>query len=132
MLSRISIEVIGSSGLSGGRPRPSLKWQVEQERALKVGPKPSVELVDAGAVVQLRLNVELPVKNGLRRASLKFSATCAKAFLPTVKVVPSPPERATRSSLGAGPLGDGSLGNGSLGDCPEQASSASSAKLSVA
>ncbi len=44
----------------GGRPRPSLKWQPEQETRLKVGPKPSNWGKDEGAVTQLVLNSRLP------------------------------------------------------------------------
>jgi hypothetical protein len=32
-----------------------LKWQAEQEVALKVGPRPSLPEIEAGAVTQLRL-----------------------------------------------------------------------------
>ena len=42
-----------SSGLSGGLPRPSWLWHEEQDRALWVGPSPSLATVLAGAVTPI-------------------------------------------------------------------------------
>ena len=51
-----------SPSKAGGRPRPSLKWQPAQERALNSGPSPSRAVVEAGAVTQFWLKKELPTK----------------------------------------------------------------------
>ena len=64
---RSSIVSIGSPG-SGGRPRPSLKWQPEQDRALNSGPRPSRPATDAGAIDPVL--VEERVADEERRAML--------------------------------------------------------------
>jgi hypothetical protein len=92
-LIRRSIERIGWPG-SGGRPRPSLKWQPEQERALKSGPRPSRDATDAGAATQFSLKNELPTKKagrwrasrlrmGKEKASRPVSDTSIAALLPS-------------------------------------------------
>src|SRR6185295_8112144 len=91
---RSSIVSSGSPG-SGGRPRPSLKWQPEQDRALKSGPRPSRPATDAGATTQFRLKNELPTKNGDRCSSRRLRTGRENAFRDVSKTVPSPPESAS-------------------------------------
>jgi hypothetical protein len=47
----------------GGRPRPSLKWQAEQERALNSGPSPSRPSTTEDVLTQLVLKIVSPEKN---------------------------------------------------------------------
>src|SRR5215510_10371118 len=91
---RSSIVSSGSPG-SGGRPRPSLKWQPLHDRALKSGPRPSRPATDAGAMTQLRLKNELPTKNDDRCSSRRFRAGSEKALRELSKTVPSPPDSAS-------------------------------------
>ena len=48
------------SSAAGGRPRPSFRWQRWQARALKRGPRPSDEVVEAGDETQTFLKIPLP------------------------------------------------------------------------
>src|SRR5882672_1232545 len=88
---RSSIVSIGSPA-SGGRPRPSLKWQPEHDRALNNGPRPSRPATEAGATTQFWLKNELPTKNGERCSSRRFRAGSENALRDVSKTVPSPPE----------------------------------------
>ena len=63
----------GRSGRSAGAPRPSLKWHDEHDWALKVGPRPSRPVVDAGAVTQLSLKKLLPTANARRSLARRAS-----------------------------------------------------------
>src|SRR5262245_42198520 len=87
---RISMEAKGLPG-SGGRPRPSLKWQAEQERALKSGPSPSRVATEPGASIQFWLKYELPTKNARRLTSLSDLKGILKASWVASTTVVSPP-----------------------------------------
>src|SRR5262245_54859591 len=90
-----------SSGGVGGAPRPSLKWQEEQELALKVGPSPSCPVVEEGAVTQPRLNMELPTKKRSRRESRRLRAESEYERSPVSKTVVSPPDSSSPGSASA-------------------------------
>src|SRR5688572_31325382 len=96
------------SSSSGGAPRPSLKWQLEQARALNVGPRPSRASVDDGACTQEWLNRLLPVKNIAWCASVMLSAGGVKALLPnsSVLVVSPPGSHSPSSTCGSPPQAD--------------------------
>ncbi len=51
MLSRTSIERMGSVGSSGARPRPPFSWQSVQASAFEVGPRPHSPRIE-GATTQ--------------------------------------------------------------------------------
>src|SRR3990170_4970020 len=48
---------------AGGRPRPSLRWQLWQERELYSGPRPSELVVDDGAEIHSLRKMALPTLN---------------------------------------------------------------------
>src|SRR5687768_9553546 len=89
---------MNSSSPSGGRPRPSLKWQVEHERALKVGPRPSRLVVELGAITQFLLKNELPTTNRWRRSKLMLRADSENALAVRSNTVVSPPGRSSPSA----------------------------------
>jgi hypothetical protein len=60
---RSSMLVKSAFPSSGGLPRPSLKWHVEQERALKSGPRPSRLVLLDGGSAHCWLKKALPVEN---------------------------------------------------------------------
>jgi hypothetical protein len=59
---------------------------------LNVGPRPSVPLVDAGAVTQLRLNSALPIANARRSRLWRSASASANALGVVSKTVPAPPD----------------------------------------
>src|SRR5438445_13401870 len=93
--------VVMASPASGGRLRPSLKWQAEHERALKSGPNPSRPAVEAGAVTQFWLKKELPTKKAVRWSALRLGAGKLKAFRVASNTVVSPPESSSPGSANA-------------------------------
>src|SRR5258707_619574 len=94
---RICIATIAWAG-SGGPLRPSRRWQEEQERALKRGPRPSRPEVEAGATTQFSLKKEWPTKKAARWSSFRLGAGKPKAFGEVSKTVVSPPENSSPDS----------------------------------
>ena len=83
---------------AGARPRPSLKWQPAQERALKSGPSPSRAVVEAGAVTQFWLKKELPTKKSSPCSRVRPGAGRLKASGVVSKTVAAPPANSSRAA----------------------------------
>ena len=85
------MESMGPRLISGGRPRPSLVWQPEQETRLNMGPRPSKTFTEPGASTQLVLNRRLPKEKG-RWWRFGLLGVCrANAFSEKIGLVPPPP-----------------------------------------
>src|SRR4051812_35195636 len=71
--SRRNIETPASSGPAGGWPRPSLRWQFWQPRALNSGPSPSDAAVEDGDETQSFVNSPLPSLKSLSCSKLRLA-----------------------------------------------------------
>ena len=87
-----------SPSYAGGLPLPSLKWQPEQFLALKKGPRPSLAVVDAGAVTQLWLKSELPTPKVTRSSNVRSGEAKPKASAEKLLDDVVPPESSSPSS----------------------------------
>ena len=99
VLKRTNIDCIGSSIVSGGWPRPSLKWQPEHEFRLKRGPNPSKLSTEAGALIHWVLNNLLPNVNRRNAVTGRLVAGLPKAFLERLNTVVSPPKRTEEGTV---------------------------------
>src|SRR3546814_4651367 len=54
----------------GGWPRPSFRWQLWQGRALKIGPRPSEDLVELGEDTQSLRKMPSPTRKSSCRSKL--------------------------------------------------------------
>ena len=81
----------GRPASAGGWARPSRKWHEEHDWALKSGPSPSRPSVEAGAVTQLSLKKLLPTAKSRRCWLSRPGTGWAKAPLPAISTVASPP-----------------------------------------
>src|ERR1044071_297427 len=77
---------------SGGRLRPSLKWQAAHERGLNSGPRPSRFSTEAGATTQAWLKKEFPTKKDVRCAAERFGAGKLNASWVASNTVAAPAE----------------------------------------
>ena len=85
---------------AGGWARPSRKWHDEHDWALNSGPSPSRPSVEAGAVTQLSLKKLLPTAKSRRCWLSRPGTGWAKAPLPAISTVASPPWSASSWSVG--------------------------------
>src|SRR5665647_1748698 len=87
---------------AGGRPRPSFKWQLWQERELKSGPSPSELVVEDGAEIHSLRKIALPTLNLASPSKPMPCEKCEKASrVPMLScVVALPPGFSSPGSLG--------------------------------
>ena len=95
----------GSSASSGGSARPSSIWHDEHDWALKVGPRPSLASVEAGAVTQFWVKKLSPTSKTRRSGLVKLGAARPKELRLVVAMVVSPPGRASSSAVTSASLG---------------------------
>ncbi len=82
-----------------------MTWQPWHERALKSGPSPSEEAVEAGAATQGRVNTPLPTKKSARASKPSAPEGCEKAFASARACeVPDPPCSTSNGSGAAKPV----------------------------
>ncbi len=83
---------MASAAPSGGWPRPSLRWQLWQARALNSGPSPSEAWVEDGDDTQTLRNSPLPSLKVPSSSKVMLAEDCEKAsWLGRFFVVPAPP-----------------------------------------
>src|SRR4029079_17007970 len=89
--SRRNIEVVPLSP-SGGRPRPSFRWQFWQARSLNSGPSPSDACVEDGDDTQFLRKRALPSLKVPSSSKVMLAEDCEKeARLASFREVPAPP-----------------------------------------
>src|SRR5690606_16388034 len=96
---RRNIETAFSSGVSGGWPRPSLRWQFWQPRALNSGPSPSEARVEDGEDTHTLRNRALPSLKSLSCSKVRLAELCEKeSRLTSFFVVDAPAGNASKGS----------------------------------
>src|SRR5690554_4587012 len=88
---RTSIDTAFTASAPGGWPRPSLIWQFWQALVLNNGPKPSREVVVAGAITQGLRKKLLPTLKSKRRVGAKLAEGKEKALASNLLTVVVPP-----------------------------------------
>src|SRR5690606_11417229 len=96
---RRNIETFSACPSNGGCPRPSLRWQLWQPRALNNGPSPSEACVELGALTQILRNSALPSLNCSSCSKLRLARKWEKESALTARVVvPLPAGRFSKFS----------------------------------
>src|SRR5690554_1646447 len=98
---RTSIDTAFTASAPGGWPRPSLIWQFWQALVLNNGPKPSRDVVVAGAITHGLRKKLLPTLKSKRRVGAKLAEGKEKALASNLLTVVAPPGK---RSCGSKPL----------------------------
>ena len=102
-LTRNSMDVPSPSGHrpSAGCPRPSLRWQLWQDRALYSGPSPSDDVVDDGADTHSFRKIPSPTRKSSCWAKVSVAEGCEKALRVAAWREVAAPPGASSSGSGA-------------------------------